>query len=529
MKKENLIYSTLILTAASIFTRILGMVFRVYLSNQIGAVGMGVYQMIMSVYSFVSTFACSGIVVAVSSLVSAHLARRENACARYVLRFCLTLSGVLGIAAGVVLYFGADGISSLLLKEPAAAFSLKILAPGLVFMSVSSCFRGYFLAVAKVSKPAVAMIIEQLARMAVITAFMGIWLPLGLKFSCAAAVIGMTAGEILSALYLYFVYLKNRAVLREGDALAFPKRTLVKSVLKMAVPVAVSSYLQSTLRMIENLLLPSSLKRYSGGEGGMGIYGSLKGMVMPLLMFPSVFLSSLSTSLVPEISRSVSVNNQKRVSATLNRVIKITLVTSILIVAVFLTFSHEIGIALYRSDDVGRMLAMLAPLCPFMYLEIVVSGVLRGLNEQLSSLRYNTVDSVMRIILIFLIVPYKGLYGFIAIMYLSNIYTSMSSIARLLKVTTVSFNAKDWLIKPVLGALASALLFKGVFRFLIPSGVNIWISLVLSILLICVCYAVLLILMRCITRSELQWIGRKMRAPFSKKQGVDVTMSSFLL
>ena len=93
--------------------------------------------------------------------------------------------------------------------------------------------------------------------------------------------------------------------------------SLVKSILKMAVPVAVSSYLQSLLRMIENILLPNSLKKYAGNaESGMGIYGSLKGMVMPLLMFPSVFLSSLSVSLVPEISRSISVNNIKRVNHT---------------------------------------------------------------------------------------------------------------------------------------------------------------------------------------------------------------------
>lgn len=530
MKKENLIYSTLILTAASIFTRILGMVFRVYLSNQIGAVGMGLYQMILSVYSFVSTFACSGIVVAVSSLVSSHLARKEHSCARYVLRFCLALAGVLGLLAGGVLYFGAGPISTVLLKDQNAAFSLRILAPGLVFMSLSSCFRGYFLAVSKVSKPAIAMIIEQLTRMIVITAFMGIWLPLGIKFSCAAAVIGMTVGEILSALYLYVVYLRSRSILTEGNDCPFRRRTLTKSILGISIPVALSSYLQSSLRLIENILLPNSLKKYEGNaNSGMGIYGSLKGMVMPLLMFPSVFLSSLSTSLVPEISRSVSVNNTKRVNTTLNRVIKITLLSSILIVTVFLTFSHEIGLALYKSEDVGRMLALLSPLCPFMYLEMVVSGVLRGLNEQLSSLKYNTVDSVMRIILIFLIVPNKGLYGFIVIMYLSNIYTSMSSVSRLLKVTTVTFNLRDWLIKPCTAAVLSALFFKGVFRFFIPSGINVWLSLVLSILLLCISYCFLLILTNCITQNELRWIGKKMKVPFSKKQDKDVTMSSFLI
>lgn len=530
MKKENLIYSTLILTIASIFTRIIGMVFRVYLSNQIGAVGMGLYQMIISVYSFASTFACSGIVVAVSSLVSAHLARNEGKCAKYILHFCVTLSGVLGITAGAVLYFCSDVISSVLLKDMNAAFSLKILAPSMVFMSLSSCYRGYFLAISKVSKPAVAMIVEQLVRMFVITSFMGIWISKGIKYSCAAAVIGMTIGEIICALYLYIAYVRSSAPLKQNQNMEIHKMSLVKSILKMAVPVAVSSYLQSLLRMIENILLPNSLKKYAGNaESGMGIYGSLKGMVMPLLMFPSVFLSSLSVSLVPEISRSISVNNIKRVNHTLNRVIKITLVVSILIVAVFITFSHEIGIALYNSAEVGRMLAMLSPLCPFMYLEIVVSGILRGLNEQFSSLKYNTVDSVMRIILIFLIVPYRGLYGFIVIMYLSNMYTSLSNIARLLKVTTISFRMMEWLLKPCFGALLSALLFKGVFRFLIPSGLHIWLNLIFSILFLCAGYFLLLILMKCITKSEMKWISEKMKAPLHKKQAKDVTMSSFLI
>ncbi len=527
MKKENLIYSTLILTAASIFTRILGMVFRVYLSNQIGAVGMGVYQMILSVYTFTATFACSGIVVAVSSLVAAHLAKQERSDARHVLQFCLALSGILGIAAGIVLFFGAEAISTLLLKEPAAAFSLKLLAPGLVFMSLSSCFRGYFLAISKVSKPAIAMIIEQLTRMAVITAFMNLWLPLGLKFSCAAAVIGMTVGEILSALYLNFVHLRNRTVLQGEDSHTHSKRSLCKNVLKLSIPVAISSYLQSTLRLIENMILPNGLKQYAGGENGLGIYGSLKGMAMPLLMFPSVFLSSLSVSLVPEIARAVSINNQKRVSITLNRVIKITLVTSILIVAIFLSFSQEIGQTLYHSDEVGRMLAILAPLCPFIYLEIVASGILRGLNEQLSSLRYNTVDSILRIVLILLIVPNKGLYGFIVIMYLSNIYTAMSSVLRLLKVTTLTFDLMDWLCKPILGAIGATLLCKGIC-LLLPSGTNSWLSLGVSVLLITVCYLLLLILLRCITKSELQWIGKKLRLP-AKRQDKAVTVSSFLL
>lgn len=525
MKKENLIYSTLILTVASILTRIIGMVFRIYLSNQIGAVGMGLYQMILSVYNFVATFATSGVVVAVSSLVSAHLARKEGASAKYIMRFCLLLSAILGLTSAGVLYFAAQPISSILIKDTNAVFSLRLLAPGLLFMSLSSCFRGYFLAISKVSKPAIAMIAEQLSRMAIITVFMGIWLPLGVAYACAAAVIGMTLSEIISALYLYLAYLRNKAPINGAEkSEKIKKRRLINSVLKMAVPVALSSYLQSTLRLVENILLPNSLKRYAGNDNsGLGVYGMLKGMVMPLLMFPSVFLSSLSVSLVPEISRAISINNQKRVQITLNRVIKITLLTSIMIVATFLTFSHELGIALYHSEEVGRMLAMLAPLCPFIYLEMVVSGILRGLNEQLSSLKYNSVDSVLRIVLIFLIVPYRGLYGFITIMYLSNIFTSLSSITRLCKVTSFSFQFKEWLFKPSACALLSALFFKGVFRCFIPSCINLWITLALSVLFLCLSYVFLLILMGCVTPNELRWVGRKCKLPIHQKAGKECT------
>ena len=103
------------------------------------------------------------------------------------------------------------------------------------------------------------MIVEQLVRMFVITSFMGIWISKGIKYSCAAAVIGMTIGEIICALYLYIAYVRSSAPLKQNQNMEIHKMSLVKSILKMAVPVAVSSYLQSLLRMIENIQLPLSL------------------------------------------------------------------------------------------------------------------------------------------------------------------------------------------------------------------------------------------------------------------------------
>ncbi len=510
-KRENLLYSTVILTVASLVTRVIGMVFRIYLSNQIGAVGMGLYQMILSVYTFLSTFATSGITIAVSGLVSAHLAKKEIANAKFIIRFCLGLSALLGIITGVILYAFADPIGNFIIKDPAAALSLRILAPGLVFLSLSACFRGYFLAVSKVSKPAVAMILEQFSRMAIIVFLMGIWLPLGLQFACAAAVVGMTVSEFFSAAYLYFCYRRDSArISPQQDDFTIKKRSLVGSIMRMTVPVALSLYLQSTLRLIENILLPNSLRSYAGGSGdGIGLYGTLKGMAMPLLMFPSVFLSSLSAGLIPEISRSVSVRNFGRVDHTLHRVIKITLLCGICVTVLFAAFSHEFGILLYQNETVGQILFLLAPLCPLIYLEIVVSGILRGLGEQISYLKYNIVDSLLRIFLILIVVPNFGLYGFIGIMYLSNVYTSLSAIRRLVKVTGLTFAYKEWIVIPILCGGLTGLFSKGVFRLLLTVNLDLRLALCGAILLICSGYLILLLITKSVTKQEIHWLKKR--------------------
>ena len=133
---------------------------------------------------------------------------------------------------------------------------------------------------------------------------------------------------------------------------------------------------------------------------------------------------------------------------------------SILLGGLFTVYAYDLGEVLYHSRDVGFLLRVLAPLMPVMYLESIVDGMLKGLNQQVSSLRYSVLDSVSRIALILVLVPLRGMGGFLWIMVFSNFLTSGLNLHRLLKVTEVKLRDFEWIIKPLLSVALSAALMR---------------------------------------------------------------------
>ena len=110
MKKDGIILGTLVLTVATTIVRIVGMLFRIYLANILGAEGMGVFQLILSFYLLMVTLATSGIRIAVSRLISEELALRNYANAKRVLSQSVVLSSFTGLSSAFLLYYFAEYI-----------------------------------------------------------------------------------------------------------------------------------------------------------------------------------------------------------------------------------------------------------------------------------------------------------------------------------------------------------------------------------------------------------------------------------
>ncbi len=433
MKKRLFLKNAAILSATSLFLKTVGIFFRVWLSGKLGAEGMGLYQLLFSLYVLGSTLATSGLSTAVTRLSADALADGNGARAKRVLRRSLFLSLLASGASTLLFYAGAPLFGTLFVRDARTVPAIRILSLGFPFMGVSACLKGYFLARRKTLSPSVAQVVEQLSRIGIIAALFFRFRGCSQGVACAVVMGGDVLSELLSCAFLAVCTLNDRRTLPASSRAAQP---LTKPLLSIAVPITAGRYLGTALRTAENLLVPSALAAYTASKTvGLSQFGTLKGMAMPLLFFPASFLAAFSTLLIPEMSEALALGQRLRVKYTATHTVHITLTASLLFAGVFFTCAYPLGRLLYHTDEVGFLLRVLAPLVPVMYLESVVDGILKGLNQQTHSLLYSVADSALRIGCIVVLVPKTGMGGFLFVMLLSNFFTCFLNVRRLCTVS----------------------------------------------------------------------------------------------
>ena len=507
MKRDGIIIGTLILTVATTIVRIVGMGFRIYLANILGAEGIGLYQLILTIYMLMVTLATSGIRVAVSRLVSEELTLRHYANAKKVLRQSIGLSLFTGLLSAFLLYYFADYTAVNILKDSRTALPMLYLVPSLPLIAVSNCYKGYFYAVGKIAKPAIIQVTEQLVRIFVIFSIMSAYLPRGIEYGCVAIAIGMTAEELFSLFLTWFFYIFEKKPFsiktNQKSDVVMPK------ILGIALPLSATSYLNAILRTVENAMIPARLLVYGlSAEAAMSMYGMIKGMVLPILFFPSSFLTSLSSILIPSVAGDNALSNERRVSDTLSKVLHFTSISGILVVAVFVAFPNEVALAVYNDSQVGLMIKIISYVCPFMYLNMVISSMLNALGEQMCSFKVNIIESVLKISIIYFFVPIYGFNAYLFALFITTILNTILYLMRLLQVSCIVFEVGNWIFKPVISAAAAGFLSKAIYNLFASNSSNNIISLISSIIILCLLYLMGLIFTKSIHLSTINEIKR---------------------
>ncbi|MBQ7288855.1 MAG: oligosaccharide flippase family protein [Clostridia bacterium] len=446
MKAYVFVKNALILTGVSFVLRAIGIVFKVYLAGEIGAEGIGLYQLIFSCYIFASTFAASGICTAVTRLVSENT-RGGRRGEKRIMAFAALCTLAIAAVWTAVMFFGAEWIAVFFIKDIRAVPAIRILSLSLAFVGMAACYRGYFIAKSKVGLSSGSQIIEQIVRISVVILLIGAAAEKGLAYTCAVVMLGDTAAEILSCILLYFGYRRELSRTPEGGMQA---KGLLGKMVRIALPITASKYLTSGLHTAENLLVPQGLQRTLTRKNSVALFGKLKGMALPLIFFPASFLGALSTLMIPEMARARAERNKEKQIRSVEKIFGWTLIASILIAGIFAVQPHRIAELVYHDRQVGDMIACLTPIIPFMYAESVVDGMLKGLNQQLQSFWYNVVDSSLRVAAVLVVVPRFGMQGFLWIMIVSNILTSTLHSVRLFKITETPFCLVEWVCKPVI-------------------------------------------------------------------------------
>ncbi|QAT50867.1 stage V sporulation protein B [Caproiciproducens sp. NJN-50] len=459
-RKRVFIRNAVLMTLGSAALRFSGLWFRTCICSWIGASGVGIYQLIFSIFSLGITACTSGIGLAVTRMVA------EGKGSRRYLRGCMGFALTMSLLAGGVLLAVSDFAANRLIGTPAAADPLRLLAPGLPFIAACACLKGYFFANRNIVVPMIGEFWEQLATIG-ISYLLLTRTPLP---ELNALMIGSTIGEAAALAYVaaaFFFYIRRHGLPEGGGT----NSRVLRNILHIAGPMLVGSFLRSSLFSAENLLIPAGLRKFgAGGVAALAQYGVMQGMVMPVIFFPMSFVSSVAMLLIPEIAEAVARNQRSTVKSSAEHAFRTTLMFGFVTSAILIVFADEIGGIFFGNAQASNILRIMAPIAPLMYLDNVVDNMLKGLDQQMYSLKYNFSDSVMRVALISFLIPVFGIRAYLAILYFSEIYNASLSISRLLKVTKLEVDILGWIVFPaVTGALlyyVLVLLKKTVFYFI---------------------------------------------------------------
>ncbi|MBP5155967.1 MAG: polysaccharide biosynthesis C-terminal domain-containing protein, partial [Clostridia bacterium] len=251
---------------------------------------------------------------------------------------------------------------------------------------------------------------------------------------CFGIALAITLSETASCTFLF---IKSKLWKTGRASAASPRPSARGELVPVALPVALSVWITSALHTAESVLVPRVFASYSGGsrEYALSQFGMIRGMVIPLLFFPFVFLASLVSVFTPELSRLNLLPDRDPLKSRIKLLTGAAAVFAFAAGGVFFALPEYIGEAFYPGQNTAGAVKILALVTPFMYIETVCDGVLKAVGEQKRTLGYTALNSLLRTVLIFTLVKRSGGEGYLWLLVISNTFSYILCRVRLLRVT----------------------------------------------------------------------------------------------
>lgn len=410
------------------------MFFNIFISNTIGEEAIGLFSLVMSVYAFGITLASAGINISATRVVAEELACKNEVGAKKAARRCIFFSLIFSICASLIFFIFADFITIHCLHNRISKNVIYLICIALPFISMSSAINGYFTAVRRVYKNAFAKFFEEFVKITCTAILLKSFMPDGIDYACYALIFADVISEITSFLHLYILYIRDkRGSLIESrykDLDSYNRR-----ILRIAVPVALTSYLRSGLSTIKQLIIPSSLQKSGmNSSNSLIAYGIVNGMTMPIIMFPVSLITSFGILLIPEFSRYYTQEKYQKIKSVSSFILICTFIFSVIVAIFIFVFSDELSNLIYHKTEIAKYLRLLSPLIIIMYLDIVIDSILKGLDAQVDVMVVNIFDCLISIAFIYFLVPILGFSGYIISIFISEVIDFSLSGHRLLKI-----------------------------------------------------------------------------------------------
>lgn len=506
-KTHPLITGTLLLTAAGLLSRILGFFYRIFLSRTIGAEGLGIYQMIFPVYGIFFSLCAGSIQTAISRFTAA-----DPDHAKRTLLSGFSLSFAMSLASAFAIRYFSVPLAEHILMEPRCAPLLSVMAFAIPCTSVHACICGYYYGKEKVSVPAAAQLFEQMIRIFTVFLLASVCIEKNIPITVSLAVFGLVAGEAGSALFVLIFFLLFHEFHGNIDKLKFihqsdsytssekkipsdhnltqhtkinpsnqrthlnpfqkkqniPSRSAFQdlfspmaALLALAAPLMANRLVLNLLQSAETIMIPERLTFYGLTRSqAVSTYGTLTGMAMPFVLFPSALVNSLAVVLLPVTARHQSAGNNSGIADGISMSFRYSLYLGIFCIGVFTVFGDALGLQIFKSQDAGSFIQILAWLCPFLYLATSSGSILNGLGKTKLTFFHHLVSLLVRIAFVWFGIPKFGICACLWGMLTSEMLLALLHILALRRIVPCAWNAWVFIGKPVFCLLCALWIFR---------------------------------------------------------------------
>ncbi|WP_432404977.1 putative polysaccharide biosynthesis protein [Wukongibacter sp. M2B1] len=521
-RSNSFIKGAFILGIAAIIAKILGAAFKIPLTNLVNDTGIGYYNSAYPIYGALLAISTAGIPAAIAKMVSERLASGDRYGAHRVFKVSFFVLLVIGLVTSVSLFAGAGVISSFVVKNPKAYYSMIALSPALFFVSIMSAFRGYFQGLQDMRPTAISQIIEQFGRFSV-----GLYLAyklseLSIEKAAAGATFGATAGAFLGSIfvtYIYFTYRrKNIEELRRINTVNESAGEIIKNLLLIAIPITMGAAVLPLMNAIDTGIVMRRLMAIGYEyEVANKLWGQL-GMGNTIINFPQAITAALQVSLVPAIAYVVARKNRVELLKNVEAGIRITLLIALPAAVGLSILSKEIMLLLYSSKveaaiGAGEILKISAWGIIFLSLFQTLTGILQGLGKQIVAAVNLFIGAVVKLILSYTLIaiPILNIKGAVIATVIGFALACILNFIFVKIYTKVKFNILQDLLKPVIAVGIMALVVRYSYSFLSLSISN-KIATLVSITIGALVYGVMLLMTKALNEKDFELMpgGKKL-------------------
>lgn len=522
-KKESFMSSVLILMISQVLIKILGLIYKLYLTNRegFGDKGNAIYSSGFQIYALFLTISSIGIPGALAKLVSEKIAIGDTKGAHRIFKIAFVTFGLIGFLSSTILFLGAGYISNTLLQIPEAELTLVALSPSIFFVSISCVIKGYFTGRENLKVTANSHTLEQFFKTVlsvIIVEMVALTTGTDTTIMAAGANLATTLATVLCFLYLYKYYSKMRKEIAfELKRATKNKRTriikTIKQILSVSIPMSMTAILGTINKNIDSMTVVRGLKSFLSEEQAKIQYGILSGKVDTLVTLPMSLNMAFATALVPSISSSKAIGYIETIRKRVSFSMLISMLIGMPCMIIMILFAKQILELLFPNATSGAFIYQISCLgIIFIVLEQTISGALHGLGKMLTPAIALGIGVIIKFILNMYLIPINPsdfFLGGTAGAAISTVVCHAVALTIEFKILSKNINLKldknKFIVKPVIACLIMGTITY-IFNITLFQCLNEKISTMLLILMCVIIYILLLIILRVFSEEEIYMI-----------------------